>query len=314
MSYESKLAELRRAPASFPSSRAPDQTTPLRRPSDDPTLGDGNKPQTTRGWAPTPTLTDRRELEGPAFVVDLGHRQDSGARVAEGLERLGRPVELLTRTAPGGTAAVPATGTGRPQVVHVGSASAVSEPAVARTVAAYRPGATITYDPGILPDVMGSPDEVRRRVAGLVAQADVVKVSRRDLQWLYPDDEPRVTVRRWLSSGPGIIVVSASDEGAWAMNGTGLVATSTGATFDDGAPGVGEAFMAGVIDALWKAGLLGVWSRADLRTLVWGSLQELVDNAAAAAGVAFGAGGQPPTRAELDAARGFPQIGAPAAS
>ncbi|WP_324652320.1 PfkB family carbohydrate kinase [Georgenia sp. H159] len=297
------------ARSSVPSSVAPDPDTPFRRPSSDETLGDGSTQRTTQAWAPTPTLTDRRLLADPAFIVD--EPDSAGARVVEGLRRLGRPAELVTGPGPGGLPGRPDGTTSHPILVHVGSLSAVSGPfarTVARTVGAYRGGATITYDPALSHDAAETAEDVRDRVEDLVARADVVTVSTRDLEWLYPGQEHRAVVGRWLSSGPGIVVVSAGADGAWAMNAVGVVATSSGATVDDGADGVGEAFTAGVLDALWKGGLLGVLARPDLRTLVSGSLRELVDNATAAATIAGSSGGRPPTREELDAARGVPQI------
>jgi len=304
-------AQDRKAATSRPSERGPDAFGPMRRRSDDPTLGDGAKPPTTFGWAPTPTLTDRTVFQTPAFVVVDGD-DDAAARVAEGLERLDRPVERIPAGGHGiaGRSAGPLN---HPSVIHVGSTGALREPtaqAVTRTVGAYRPGATVTYDPALRHAELGSPDEVRSRVEGYVRQADVVKVSARDLDRLYPGEEHRDVVRRWLASGPSIVVVSAGAAGTWAVNSIGTTATAAGPGVDDSAPGVGEALMAGVIDALWKGGLLGVLNRNDLRTLVPGSLQELVDNAVAAAAVAHRSGGRPPTRAELAAERGIPQLGA----
>jgi len=296
------------ARSSETSRKAPDPDTPFRRSSSDETLGDGSTARTTLAWAPTPTLTDRRLLSAPAFVVD--EPGSAGARVVEGLRRLGRPAELVTGPGPGGLPGRPDGTTSHPIVVHVGSVSALAGPfarTVARTVGAYRGGATVTYDPAV-GDSTVNPAEVRARVEALVAGADVVKVSTRDLERLYPGEEHRAVVGRWLSSGPGIVVVSAGADGAWAMNAVGVVATSSGPTVDDGPAGVGEAFMAGVLDALWKGGLLGVLARPDLRTLVPGSLRELVDNATAAAAIAHASGGQPPTQEELAAARGIPQI------
>ncbi|MHB1064151.1 MAG: carbohydrate kinase family protein [Georgenia sp.] len=278
-------------------------------PSSDPTLGDGTKAPTTLAWAPTPTLTEHWGLDAPAFVLGdaegAGDAQDAGgARVAAGLARLGHPVELIAPRGPGGSTGRTAGPVYYPLVVHVGSVSAVAEPsapAVARTVAAYQPGATITYDLGVRPALMGPPEEVRTRVEGLIARSDLVKASVRDLEWLWPGEERQTVVRRWLSAGPGIVIVSGGD-GAWAVNAVGEVATSPGHPADDDQ--TDGAFMTGVIDALWRGGLLGVWARQDLRTLVWGSLKELLDNATAAAAIASRNHGQPPTRAELDAERG----------
>ncbi|PYG02220.1 pfkB family carbohydrate kinase [Georgenia satyanarayanai] len=300
----------RSAPTSVPSRKAPDQQSPLRRSSDDPTLGDGRKPPTTFAWAPTPTLTDRRVLESPAFVVvdDVASREAAGARVAEGLERLGRPVERMTADGTRPRSTRPSGPLHHPLVVHVGSASALHGPAgdtVARTVSTYRPGATIVFTPGLQGEPSAGAEELRSRVEAMVATADVVIATTGDLELLYPGEARENVLRRWVGSGPGIVIVSAAGEGAWAANAVGVTATVSGR----GAADAGDAFVAGVIDALWKAGLLGVANRADLRTLVWGTLHELVENAAVAASVAARSDGLAPTREELDAARGIPRLG-----
>ena len=54
---------MQQAATSVPTERGPDPDSPLRRPSDDPTLGDGAKPPTTLGWLPTLSLTDRRAVD-----------------------------------------------------------------------------------------------------------------------------------------------------------------------------------------------------------------------------------------------------------
>ncbi|QDB79252.1 hypothetical protein FE251_07625 [Georgenia wutianyii] len=279
----------REAATSVPSPRAPDART-LRRRSEDPTLGDGAKPPTSVGWGPTPTLTDRRGPEAPAYVaLEPGAPTDSpAARVAEGLEALGRSVERVSpeqvpRRAP--------TATNSPLVVHVGDVDPVRGP---EAVDVYRSGATVSY---AVPQ--GAEES---RVQALLARADVVTVAAGDLARLHPGEEAASTVRRWLTAGPSVVVVTGAD-GARATNAVGTTAEVRG---DHG--GDHGAFVAGVLDALWSGGLLGVHAREDLRTLVAGTLQELLDNAAASAEVARTTG-RPATRAELTEARGVPRLG-----
>lgn len=297
-------ARQRAAETSVPTPRAPDALGAFRRPSEDPTLGDGRKPPTTLAWAPTPTLEDRGLLAAPAyvFVHDDARGATPGARVAEGLEALGRHVERISPNGHGRASTGPLN---HPLVVHVGSTDAVLPPTAAtvgQVVAAYRPGATVSY--AVTTDAGEVGAEVRARVEALVARADVVTVTTGDLARLHPGEDADATVARWLRGGPGVVIV-AGDDGASAANAVGVTARVSGAGLGDGP--VGDAFVAGVLDALWTGGLLGVAARADLRTLVRGSLQELLDNAAAAAAVAREAG-RPGTREELAAARGVPRL------
>lgn len=289
----------------IPSRRAPSLDPTFRRPSDDPTLGDGAKAPTTVAWVPTPTRSDRRGLEAPALVIGHAHGEHgSGGRVAAVLEQLGRDVRLVAPGARG--VPVAGDGTAYPLVVYVGSGDAVVEPDAAttdRTLAAYRPAATVVYDVATRPATMGTAEDVRGRIEARVAGADVVLVTTEDLRWLYPDDEPRDVVRRWLGTGPGIVVVS-SGETVSAVNAVGVAATAPAPAGTDESSRA--AFVAAVIDALWKGALLGVGSRPDLRTLVSWSLQELVDHGSAAARLT--AGGGHLSRESLSDARGVPQL------
>src|SRR4029450_3831797 len=73
--------------------------------------------------------------------------------------------------------------------VHTGSIAAVLEPGGSQTLGTVqqaRRAATISYDPNARPSLMGSPDDVRRRMEDFVALADVVKASDEDIAWLYP--------------------------------------------------------------------------------------------------------------------------------
>lgn len=296
---------MQQAATSVPTERGPDPDSPLRRPSDDPTLGDGAKPPTTLGWLPTLSLTDRRALDAPAYVYE----SERGARIARALESLDRPVATVTPAQPGRPAR-PATPGGHPLVLHIASAPAL-DPATAAsvdaTVRAYGPGATVVSSVDLTDHRAGAPEEVRDRVESLVSRSDVVLVTAADAEWLYPGLAAQDVARGWLGSGPGVAIVTSA-EGAWASNAVGSVATAPRAGVPTGQTEVDGAFVAGVIDAMWKGALLGVESRPDLRTLVWWSLQELIDHGGAAAAITARSEGKALSRAELQTERGIPQL------
>lgn len=195
-----------------------------------------------------------------------------------------------------------------PLVVHTGSIAAVLEPGagtVAETVAAYRDTATITYDPNVRPDLMGTPDEARVPIERMVAQADLVKASDEDLAWLYPRTAPEDAARRWAAAGPAVVVVTRGAEGAWAVTDTGAELTVAPVRVDVAdTVGAGDSFTAGLIDGLWTAGLLGADRREALRAVDVPTLQRVLDDAAHIAAITVSrAGANPPTRGELTAAR-----------
>lgn len=193
-----------------------------------------------------------------------------------------------------------------PVVLHTGSIAAVLEPGaatVAQTVARYRDVATISYDPNVRPALMGDARQTLAIVERFVALADVVKVSDEDLAWLAPGADPHQVARRWLATGPALVVVTHGSDGAWAVTAGGLerrVPAAPAEVVDS--VGAGDSFTAGLLDGLWAAGLLGGDRRAALRSIDAGTLERVLDQAAKIAAITVSReGANPPTRAELTA-------------
>lgn len=192
-----------------------------------------------------------------------------------------------------------------PLVVHTGSIAAVLEPGAAdvlRILEAHRDSATITYDPNLRPSLMPPAEATRPVVERLVALADVVKVSDEDLAWLEPDEHPLDVARRWADAGPALVVVTRGGQGATAL--------TQGHEVDVAAPpvtvadtvGAGDSFMAGLVDGLWDAGLLGADGRAALRRVDEVTLRSVLSRCAEIAAITVSRpGADPPTAAELAA-------------
>ncbi|GAA2726954.1 carbohydrate kinase family protein [Cellulomonas aerilata] len=190
-------------------------------------------------------------------------------------------------------------------VVHtstIGAARAPGGPAVLRILAESRLDATITYDPNIRPDLLGDHDEARDLVERLVALADVVKVSDEDLAWLEPGARPHDVAVRWATRGPALVVVTRGGEGA-------LAVTAGGVEVDVPAPrvdvadtvGAGDSFMAGLVDGLWSAGLLGAMHRIALGGVGAEVLVPVLERCARIAAVTVSRpGADPPRAAEVD--------------
>jgi fructokinase len=191
-----------------------------------------------------------------------------------------------------------------PAVVHIGSIAAVAGAGADDVLAAAKaaiPTATLTYDPNIRPQAMGTPEQLSLRVQELVALADVVKVSEDDLAFLYPDGEVFEEATHWLESGPGIVVVTKGRAGAVALTASGLwVEVPSAAAVVVDTVGVADAFTAGVIWALGQAGLLGAAKREALRAIGEGPLTEVLEQAnRIAAFTVARAGANPPRLSQL---------------
>jgi fructokinase len=193
-----------------------------------------------------------------------------------------------------------------PLFVHTGSIAAVQEPgclAVAALVDTYHLSATVTFDPNVRPSLIADRDLARERIEHLVERSDIVKVSEDDLRWIDPDRPPERIAQTWLALGPAIVAVTMADRGAAAVCAAGVARVPARPVQVVDTVGAGDAFMVGLIDALWGRGLLGAQRRAELAGLDLGALTAALEAASAAAALTVGrAGADLPDRAALDAA------------
>lgn len=192
-----------------------------------------------------------------------------------------------------------------PLLVHTGSIAAVREPgclAVASLLEAYRVSATLSFDPNVRPSLIDDRDAARTRIAHLVERSDIVKVSDEDLRWIDPDLEPQRTARGWLASGPAIVVVTLGARGAMAFCAAGDTRVGTRPVRVIDTVGAGDAFMVGLLDALWALGLLGADRRAALHRIGLDALTAALEAAGLASALTVSrAGADLPDRAALRA-------------
>jgi fructokinase len=206
--------------------------------------------------------------------------------------------------------------TGATGHLHTGSIAATLAPGADQVLAAIeaaRGRATVSYDPNLRPALLGSPEDERPRVERLVSLSDVVKASQEDLEWLYPGQDIHEVAVRWVRSGASLVVLTLGAGGAqawWRQGRHELPATPVEVTDTVGA---GDAFMAGLISGLLRAGLLGGGAgepdgplpRTRLRsatatTQLHQDLVRALDLASrAAAFTCTRQGADPPTRAEI---------------
>ncbi len=212
--------------------------------------------------------------------------------------------EELSASVPEGTA-----------VLHVGSISGWTRPgadAIAVLVERLAGRALISVDPNIRPPLADGPvgatlgndrASVTARLDRLVAHADVVKVSAEDLAWLEPgaadlDD----AARQWAGRGPALVLLT--DGGAplrIARPGRPVAHREPPRVEVVDTVGAGDSLAAGLLSGLLAA---GITDRPALEALDDDRLLDLVDDAALVAALnCTRVGADPPTRAEVDAAR-----------
>jgi fructokinase len=194
---------------------------------------------------------------------------------------------------------------GPPLFVHTGSIAAVREPgclAVAALIDTYHVSATVSFDPNVRPALIADRDLARQRIEHLVERSDIVKVSEQDLRWIDPDRPPERMAQTWLALGPCVVAVTMGDRGAVAVCSAGLTRVPARPARVIDTIGAGDAFTAGLIDALWTMDLLGAQRRADLRGIDLDALTSALEAASKAAALTVArAGADLPDRAALDA-------------
>ncbi|TQN41926.1 fructokinase [Blastococcus colisei] len=204
----------------------------------------------------------------------------------------------------------------RTGILHVGSISSWTAPgadAIARLVARLHAAgaALISVDPNIRPMLAEGPvgsalgntgPVVRSRLDRLVEQADVVKVSAEDLAWLDGASDLDTAAADWAGRGPALVLLT--DGGAplrIARPGRPVLHREPPVVTVVDTVGAGDSLAAGLLTGLLEA---GVTTRAALEALPDEQLLALVDDAALVAALnCTRVGADPPTRAELAAAR-----------
>lgn len=242
------------------------------------------------------------------------HLEASGVQLVPGSDRAERTSTAVATLAADGGATYTFDLTSRvPEVVlddsmavlHTGSIAATlpsSADAIAELCGAAREHATISYDPNARPTIMGEAEQVRPRIEALVAAADVVKVSDEDVAWLYPGQDVAATVRRWATAGPALVVLTRGAAGSFAVTAAGVEVSAPApqVTVVD-TVGAGDSFMAGLLDGLWSAELLGADRREQLHQIDATTAREAMAHAAQIAAIVVSrAGANPPTRSELE--------------
>ncbi|WP_331772827.1 carbohydrate kinase (plasmid) [Embleya sp. NBC_00888] len=188
--------------------------------------------------------------------------------------------------------------------LHTGSIAVTLEPGattVRRLLEQARGRCTVSYDPNCRPTLMGEPAQARTLIEHRAALADVVKVSDDDLDWLYPGRDITEIAREWLERGPALVVVTRGAAGSYGVCGSGDVHCPAPTVEVADTVGAGDAFTAGLLDALRRLDLLGVDQASRLRRLGPETLMELLGEASLVSALTcVRPGADPPTAREVE--------------
>lgn len=157
----------------------------------------------------------------------------------------------------------------------------------------------VMIDPNIRPGFITDAARYRTRLAAMIAQADIVKLSDEDLNWLYPENLPlRDKVMQLQQSGPALVVLTKGRDGAtgYLANGPEISVPVQQVDVID-TVGAGDTFNAGLLAKLSELGQL---TRDAIKTLSPDHLHAALTHGARAAAITVSrAGANPPWTSEL---------------
>src|SRR5262249_33392675 len=160
----------------------------------------------------------------------------------------------------------------------------------------------ISLDPNVRAQLIADADRYRHRLEGWVRLSDLVKVSRADLEWLYPAVSVDQVAWRWRGLGACLVLVTLGVDGAGAFGPGANPAGPAGPVQVVDTAGAGDAFTAGALAWLHHASLL---DRTALSGITISELTALLSYAnLVSALTCTRAGADPPRRDELTSWRG----------
>jgi fructokinase len=168
------------------------------------------------------------------------------------------------------------------QVLHFGSIASWNPPGAVRIadlVGELRAGCgvLISYDPNIRPAALGARGRAVELVEESVRRAHVVKASREDVEWLYPELAVDDVAVRWSELGAKLVVVTEGADGATAYRSTSVPLRRPGrrvAVVDT--IGAGDAFTSGLLTGLVRRRL---HRDRRLEQIADGRLADIIDEA-----------------------------------
>jgi fructokinase len=197
--------------------------------------------------------------------------------------------------------------------LHSGSLATVLTPGASTIVdllrrERVRGRVTLSYDPNVRPALLDSAEKARPGIEEIVELVDVVKVSDEDLAWLYPGESDEEVARRWLASGPALVVVTRGGKGVYAVSQQVQIRQAAVPVDLVDTVGAGDSFTSGLLAGLGRAGLVGGDRRSALAGADRTTLEIILDGAAMVAAITCSRpGADPPSRSELEATLAYLQ-------
>jgi fructokinase len=182
----------------------------------------------------------------------------------------------------------------KPALLHIGTLVTVIEPAAsillkwAKKVANIAP---VIFDPNVRPSVMNNRRNYVFQVEKWIEISSAVKVSEDDIKWLYPNNKIKDIIKKWLNSGPELVVVTHGAKGLSAFSKDEKIHVNAKKVRVEDTVGAGDTVGAVLIEAILKLGLENLRNK---------SLELMLERASKAASITVSrVGAQPPKKNEI---------------
>ena len=206
-----------------------------------------------------------------------------------------------------GVCDLPETLPDRLRAIHVGSYSLAVDP-IAGTLESLiekaRGERVVSLDPNVRPSLVGHRETYLQRLERFIERADIVKLSRADATWAWPDADATELARQWLRRGPSLIVLTDGAAPVLALMDDAAISAIPPSVDVVDSIGAGDAFTAALLCWLQENGRL---TPEELRSLSPADLTACIDFAShAAAFTCTRRGANPPTRSEVESFKSHP--------
>lgn len=189
-------------------------------------------------------------------------------------------------------------------LIHIGSTSLIEPPisdSCEQMFKAEKGRRILSIDPNCRPSNTHHPAVYRARMARLIAMADIIKLSKSDLQFLLPDTSLDEAAQTWIEQGTSIVIITRGSQGVLCYLPGQEVIEVAPDYIDEVVDtiGAGDTFMAATLAFLQKKGLLTL---DRIRKIGVGEITEALKYASvAAAMICERRGANPPWEKEVTA-------------
>ena len=122
----------------------------------------------------------------------------------------------------------------------------------------------IMIDPNIRPGFIRDEANYRARIEGMLAVADIIKVSDEDLTWLFGEGDMMDHARKLISNGAKLVCITEGAKGSYGITAENVVFVEAQKATVVDTVGAGDTFNAGVLASLQSAGKLTKAAVAEL--------------------------------------------------